>query len=352
VIMNSRVIKVQRQLAKLSVDGLLVTDPYNISYLAEYKCRDAYLIVTAKKALYLTDGRYTQEMKKNLPGFSVIDFKPSLLTALARLCRSHRIARLGFEEQQVTFSFYKKTADAVPAALVPVSGVVEALRRFKDAGEIAKIRRATQIAMQACCYIKDFLRPGIREIEVAAELERFIRFEGASSASFDIIVASGPNSSMPHYQTSERKLQAAEPVLIDMGVEFQGYKSDLTRVFFVGKINTLVARVYAIVRSAQAAALAAVKPGVSISSIDRAAREYISARGYGRHFVHSLGHGVGLQVHEAPFISSKVEQVVRPGEVFTIEPGIYIPGRFGIRIEDMVLVTNKGCEVFSGSLNK
>lgn len=352
MIMSTRIKKLQSSLSQLSLDGLLVTDPANISYLAGYKCRDAYLLVTKKQAVYITDGRYTQEMKKRLAGFTVVDLKPSFLATFAGLCRARKISRLGFEQQHMIYGLYSKIKQAVPARLVPQSGIIEAHRMVKDAGELRKIRRATQIAVQAYGYIQDLLRPGIREIEVAGEIERFIRFEGASCASFDIIVASGPHSALPHYQTAERKLKAAEPVLIDMGVEYEGYKSDLTRVFFVGKINTLVLKVYNIVRAAQAAALAAVRPGAAAGSIDRAARQYIAARGYGRHFMHSLGHGVGLEVHEAPSISPKVGQVVRPGEIFTIEPGIYIPGRFGIRIEDMVLVTNKGCEVLSGSLNK
>lgn len=350
--MNSRVKKIQSKLAELALDGLLVTDPNNISYLADYKCRDASMLITPDQALYVTDGRYIQEMRRNLSGFRIIDIKPSFSAVLDRLCRHGKISRLGFEETYMTHGFYRKLSQALRARLVPRSGIIEAFREVKDAGEIGKIRSATRIAVQAYGYIQDILKPGIKEIEVAGEIERFIRFEGASCASFDIIVASGPNAALPHYQTGERKLKAAEAVLIDMGVEYRGYKSDLTRVFFLGKINTLITKVYSIVRSAQAAALAAVRPGVRINNIDRAARDFISSKGFGKYFVHSLGHGVGLQVHEAPYISATVEQVLRPGQVFTIEPGIYIPGKFGIRIEDMVLVTNKGCEVLSGSLNK
>jgi Xaa-Pro aminopeptidase len=350
--MNIRVKQLQKSLLKRSVAGILVTDPYNISYLAGYKCRDAYVLITGKSAVYITDGRYTQEMRKNLTGFTVVDVKPSLARVLADLCRRYKIDRLGFEEHQVTYGAYNRLLKALPAELVPLSGMVEALRLIKTPDEVEKIRVATQIAMQAYQYIHDFLKPGVKEIEVAGEIERFIRFEGATCASFDIIVASGPNAALPHYQTAERKLKAAEAVMIDMGVEYQGYKSDLTRVFFLGKINTLITRVYGIVKAAQARALAAIKPGVSSSRVDQAARQYISDKGYGRYFMHSLGHGVGLEVHEAPSISSKLEQVLRPGMVFTVEPGIYLPGKFGIRIEDMVLVTRKGCEVISGSLNK
>jgi Xaa-Pro aminopeptidase len=350
--MNTRVKKLQHKIAGLSVDGIIITDPYNISYLADYKCRDAYLIITKSAAFYITDGRYTQEMKKNLAGFTIKDLKPSLLKTLVSACASLKINSLGFEDRYMTYSLYKRLSEALPAKMVPVSGAVESLRMIKGPDEIRKIRTATQIAVQAYRYIQDFLKPGVKEIEIAGEIERFIRFEGATCASFDIIAASGHNTSLPHYQTSERKLKAAEPVMIDMGVEYKGYKSDLTRVFFLGKMNTLITRVYGIVRAAQAAALAQIKPGVPVSRIDGLARQYIAHKGYGRYFVHSLGHGTGLEVHEAPSISAKLEQELRPGMVFTVEPGIYLPGRFGIRIEDMVLVTGKGCEVISGSLDK
>jgi Xaa-Pro aminopeptidase len=310
------------------------------------------LIITKNEAFYITDGRYTQEMRKSLSGFIIKDLKPSILKTMLSVCAFCKIKSLGFEDQYMTYGLYKRFCEFLSVKMVPVSGSVESLRQIKTPDEIKKIRTATHIAVQAYHYIQDFLKPGVKEIEIAGEIERFIRFEGATCASFDIIVASGPNTSLPHYQTSERKLKAAEPVMIDMGVEYKGYKSDLTRVFFLGKMNTLIQRVYAIVRASQARALAQIKPGVAISRIDKAARQYIADKGYGKYFMHSLGHGVGLEVHEAPSISAKPDQELRPGMIFTVEPGIYLPGRFGIRIEDMVLVTGKGHEVISGSLNK
>ena len=206
--------------------------------------------------------------------------------------------------------------------------------------------------MDALRYIREFLSCGRSELEIAAELERFIRYHGAQSASFDIIVASGINSSYPHHLTSPKKLKSGESLVIDMGVNYRGYKSDLTRVFFLGKITLLVRRIYDIVRNAQQKAIARIKPGSSIREVDEAARSYIAQKGYGRYFGHNLGHGIGLEVHEAPKISSRQEGRLKEGMVFTIEPGIYLPGKFGIRIEDLVLVTKKGCEVLSGSLDK
>ncbi len=351
--MNSRLRRLQKRLRALSLDALLITNPYNISYLADYKCRDAHLVLTAGEAVYITDGRYLQEMKRSLKGVRVLDYKPSFSGVISSICEREKIKRLGFEGQELSYSFHQRLSKAIsPVEMVPFSGELEALRRIKDDSEIARIRTAADISVCAYRFIKEFIQPGMKEIEIAGEIERFIRFEGATCASFDIIVASGPGSALPHYQTSERKLKESEPVMIDMGVEYKGYKSDLTRVFFLGKINTLVSKVYSIVRSAQEAALAVIKPGIQLSKVDETARKYISSKGYGKYFMHSLGHGIGLEVHEDPTLSPKIPGVLRPGMVFTVEPGIYLPGKFGIRIEDMVLVTSKGCEVLSGSLDK
>jgi Xaa-Pro aminopeptidase len=201
-------------------------------------------------------------------------------------------------------------------------------------------------------FIKDFISVGRTEIEIAAELERFIRYNGASRSAFDIIVASGQNSSFPHHLTSQKKIKNNEPVLIDIGVDYLGYKSDLTRVFFLGKINSCLKRIYDIVVEAQNRAIKKIKPGVNISSIDAAARQYIAHQGFGSYFGHNLGHGVGIEVHEKPYISDKENGVLVPGMVLTVEPAIYLPNRFGIRVEDEILVTQKRCEVLSGALNK
>jgi Xaa-Pro aminopeptidase len=229
---------------------------------------------------------------------------------------------------------------------------VEDLRQIKDPQEIAKIHKATKIAIKALRQIRSFLLPAKKEIEIALELERLIRCLGGYSSSFEIIVASGPNSSFPHHLTSSRKLCDNEPVLIDMGVDYLGYKSDLTRVFFLGKIKPLVREVYDIVLEAQARALKRIKPAVIINQIDRAARQYITQEGYGGFFGHNLGHGIGLEVHENPHISLRQNKRLHPGMVFTVEPAIYLPNKFGIRIEDMALVTEKGVELLSGALHK
>jgi Xaa-Pro aminopeptidase len=270
------------------------------------------------------------------------------------LSRKLNLRRLGYEERHLSHDayLYLKKAFKGKVKLLPAQSLIEELRQTKDSDEIAKISKAVAIAIKAFKFARSLIRPGIREIEAAAELERFIRYNGAYSSSFDIIVASGPNSSYPHHVTSARRIRKDEPVLIDMGVDYQGYKSDLTRVFFSGKIDKFQASIYNIVLEAQERALNEIKPGIATRKIDTAARQHIENRGFGGFFSHSCGHGAGLEVHEKPSLSSKDNNKLSPGMVFTVEPGIYLPGRFGVRIEDMVLVTKTGCSILSGKLSR
>ena len=336
--------------------GLLVSSPANISYITGYNSRDSFLVISKKKNLYLTDARYTEEAKKALnPVFSVKQANGLLInSSIADFCKQMGITNLGFEEERFYFAQYqrlKKTLDT-SINLLPSHYLIERLREIKTSEEFLKIRQATEITINALQYIKKLIVPGKSEIEIAGDLERFIRYSGATNASFDIIVASGPNSSFPHHISSHRKAANNEPVLIDIGVNVSGYKSDLTRVFFLGKISTLMARIYDIVVQAQSKAINKIKPGRAISEIDAAAREYITQNGYGSNFGHNLGHGIGLEVHELPNISAKNTEKLKKGMIFTVEPGIYLPGKFGIRIEDTVSVNKEGVDIISGALNK
>ena len=220
--------------------------------------------------------------------------------------------------------------------------MVEELRQTKDSDEIAKIKSACRITRSALKFAQKYLAPGKKEIEVVGDLERFIRYHGGSDSAFEIIVAGGPNSALPHHIPGNRKLRSGEPVLIDIGVDIDGYKSDLTRVFFLGRINVRVRQVYDIVLSAQKRALEEIRPGIAAQRVDNAGRKFIADNGFGEFFGHSFGHGVGLEVHEEPHISPKSQEILKPGMVFTLEPAIYLPGEFGIRIEDMVEVRENG----------
>ncbi|MCK9572577.1 MAG: Xaa-Pro peptidase family protein [Candidatus Omnitrophica bacterium] len=353
--MNLRLIKIRAELKKNKLDGLLVSLPANISYLTESISRDAYLLICAEKNIYFTDSRYTEEAKGFLKDNACLEqSNGSVFKAIAKACRKLGLKNVGFEERYLAFAEFARLHQLSKNefSLVPTHGLVEQLREIKDASEIAKIRKAVQITQATVEHISKFLHPGLKEVEVVGEIERFIRLTGARACAFDVIVASGPNSSKPHHLSGERLICDNQPVLIDLGVEYQGYKSDLTRVFFLGKINVLLRKVYNIVLKAQEKAIKLIRPNVEIAEIDKAARDYIAKCGYAGKFEHNLGHGFGLEVHESPHISAKEGSLVEAGMIFTIEPGIYLPGKFGVRIEDMILVTNKGCEVLSGAVHK
>jgi Xaa-Pro aminopeptidase len=352
--MDSKVNRIITQLNKDSLDGLILSSPANISYLTELRSRDAYLVISQKENVYITDSRYIEEARKRLKGFTIEQTNSAVFKKIADICHGLRLKCVGFEERQLPFAAYKEIRKELNnnVGLVATSGLVEELRQLKTPQELEKIRKAIQISIKAFRFIKDFIVIGKKELEIAAELERFIRYNGATASSFDIIVAAGENSSFPHHLTSERKIKKDEVVLLDLGVDYLGYKSDLTRVFFSGKINPLVKKIYRIVLRAQELAMLKIKPGVVINKIDGFARGYIEKKGYASFFSHGLGHGVGLEVHEEPYINKKENKRLKNNMVFTVEPAIYLPDNFGIRIEDMVLVTKERMEVLSGALDK
>jgi len=352
--MDVRLRSILEKLAQEDLDCLMVTSSSNISYLTRYGSRDSYFLISRKKNVYFTDSRYLEEARQALRGIATIKkIDGAIFDLIAHTCIEIKAKRIGFEARHLAYSGHAKMQHALKkgARLIPTTDLVEDLRQIKDSGEIAKMRQAISITIKALQFIKHFIKPGKREIEVAAELERFIRYQGATASAFDIIVAAGPNSSFPHHVTSARKIRENEPVLVDIGVDYQGYKSDLTRVFFLGKIDILAQRVSDIVLTAQRRAIEKIMPGLALKEIDAASRAYITREGFGAFFGHGLGHGLGLQVHEKPHVSGKEAGVLVPGMVFTVEPAIYLPGKFGIRLEDMVVVTKKGCEVLSVSFN-
>lgn len=345
---------VYSRLKEKNLDGLILFSPANISYFANYRCRDSYLIIAKKKGIFITDFRYIEEAKKNLPGFDLYKITRSPAKTIAEVCKKLRLKEIGAETSHLTFENYKNIRKEIPKniRIVPTKGIIEEFREIKNKEEIKKIRKAALITNEALKFIEKIISPGKRETEIAGELERYIRYLGAENSSFDIIVASGPNSSYPHHVTSQRKLRNNEPVLIDIGSDYAGYKSDLTKVFFLGRIIPKVKEIYDIVKEAQNKAIRLIKPGISINQIDLAARQYITSKGYGGFFGHNLGHGIGLEVHEKPHISNKETSKLKEGMVFTIEPAIYLPRKFGIRLEDMILVTKKGAETINAIFNK
>ncbi len=353
--MKVRLKKFLERLKQEDFDGFILSSCANISYLTGFNAVDAYLLVSAKENIYFTDSRHTDKARSCLKGIaSLKQTNGSVFGEIAACCKKLNLKRIGFETRQLPYAEYKKIKENLKghSYLIPAHGLVEGLRQIKDSGELAKIRQALKITGLSLEFIKSFIRPGIKELEIAAELERFIRYQGGYGAAFEIIVAAGPNSAFAHHRPTSRSLQKAEHLLIDLGVDYAGYKSDLTRVFFLDTIKTLARRIYDILLKAQEKAIRGIKPGVEISKIDLLSRNFIAGKGYAKFFTHSLGHGVGLETHEAPVVCAKNDGIFLPGMVVTIEPAVYLPGKFGVRVEDMDLVTEKGCEVLSGAIHK
>ncbi len=340
------------KLAAHHLDGYLITSDINIRYLTGFPASESWLLVSPKKSYYMTDFRYVLEARQGLPGIAVHRYRSSLSKAFGSLARALRLERIGFDDRHLSFHAFKRLKNERPASikLIAVNGLVEELREIKDAGEINLIRQALKLHLEAYRFLKGVIKPGVRESEVLLQLERFVRDRKVGFA-FDPIIASGPNSCLPHAKITDRKIQPHEPVLVDIGIEVDGYKSDLTRIFFLGTIPHLVRKIYSAVALAQEKAITKIQPGVRVADIDAQARRYLNSQKLGQFFGHSLGHGVGLEIHEGPRLSSQSSSILKENMVVTVEPAVYLPQKFGIRIEDMVLVTAGGCEVLSGNRN-
>lgn len=343
-----RISKLQRRMKKEGMEAFLITNSENLRYLTGFSGTAGALLVTTQERILMTDFRYLQQAKEEAAGFKLFRVKDSLAEALAKLLKRINIRRLSFEEDSVSFHQYRVLkAKLKGLELIPVNGLVEEIRLIKEAGEIAKLQRAVRIADKAFGRILKELRPGLEEMEVAARLEYLMGREGAEGSAFDPIVASGPRSALPHAKPSGKKIKEGEIILIDMGAVYQGYHSDLTRTVVLGRIRAKQRRIYDTVLRAQRRAIKHIRPEVKASFIDRVARNIIQRAGYGKSFGHGLGHGLGMNIHEAPGLRANNDRLLRKGMVFTVEPAIYLPGWGGVRIEDVVMVTEDGCRVLS-----
>ncbi len=341
-----RVEALRERLRCEGLGGLLVTGPESRRYLSGFTGSAGSLLILPDRAALLTDFRYVEQARGQAPDVEVVQTAQQPLETLGQLVRDHGVTRLGFEKDNLTYGYYQQLGARLPGVeLVPVSGWVEALRQVKEDAEVDQIARAQSLVDKGFRQILDFIRPGRTEKEIAVELEYNLLRLGADRMAFDTIVVSGPRSSLPHGRPGERQLQPGDLVTIDVGVMVDGYCSDLTRTVAVGRLDVQQRRIHDLVLRAQEAALLAARPGVGCAGLDRVAREVISAAGYGDCFGHGLGHGVGLAVHEGPRVSQSAppEQELVVGNVITVEPGVYIPGWGGVRIEDLVVITPNGC---------
>ncbi len=344
---TDRINKVRSLLSRFKLDALIVSDPSNIFYLTGLGIHDSALIITREKRYIVTDFRYKEEAERIAKGICVISKPGALHKKTARLIRESSFGRVGFEPAHLTVAAEHALKKSGRIKLLPVPGFFEKLRCRKYPDEIEAIRASAKIVKEVLKSIVKEVRINRTEKSIALKIDTLLKKQGADSMAFDTIVASGANASMPHAKPSTRKIKKGEPVILDFGARVNGYTSDLTRTIFVGKITKHFNIIYSIVKQAQKRAIAKVRPGVKISEVDSAARDYIASKGFGKYFGHATGHCLGIDVHESPGINSKNHTKLKTGMVFTIEPGIYIPGKGGVRIEDMVLVTNKGREVLT-----
>lgn len=345
-----RLQRIRARLAEEGLDWLLVSSPENRRYLSGFTGSAGYLLISQEEALLATDFRYYQQVQEQAPAYTLARMQGGTVEALASILQQHVAegARLGFEAEHLTVALYENLRGAVGAAQwVPTQGLVEHLRAVKEPEEVQAIRRAVALADEVLEAVLPTLRPGMTEKEVAWRLESAMRERGAEKVSFDLIVASGPNGAKPHAVTSDRPLGKGEPIVIDMGCVVDGYCSDLTRTVVLGEPDGRFRDLYDLVLRAQRVAEEGIRPGMSGREADALAREVIDAAGYKEEFGHSLGHGVGLEVHELPRLSALSEEPLREGMVFTVEPGVYIPGWGGIRIEDMAVLRADGVEVLT-----
>jgi Xaa-Pro aminopeptidase len=345
---SQRLKKFQRLLSSYQLDSYIHSNDVNIYYLTSFPASESLLLSFPTKSIYLTDSRYTEEAKKGLYGIGVEQFTNNIYNSVFDVMVQNKVKRLGFDEHHFSVYQFKQLQKACPRGiqLVCTNDMVEKMREIKDPVEIAQMRKCLDLNLIAYKYLKGVIRPGMTEQDVLFNLERYVKSKGAGF-SFDPIIASGSNSAFPHARVSRRKIRNNEPVLVDLGIEIDGYRSDLTRMFFLGKMTALYERIYAAVSSAQSHAIAKIQAGVKAADVDFAARNYLESLDLAKYFGHSLGHGVGLDIHELPRISYQSGVVLQEGMVITVEPGVYLPGQFGIRLEEMVLVKRRGCEVLS-----
>jgi len=347
---RSRQERLRKFLFTQAVEALLVTHPPDIFYLSGFTGSSGVLLVEADRSTLFTDNRYAVQTRDEVHGAGVeITGKPALVAAGARLARWRGRVRAGFAPEQLTVRQRGIVGKAAGKRVrwKPVTGAVEGLRGVKDAGEIAVMREAAILAGKVWESVLKLVKPGVTEIELAAEIEYGMRTGGATGPAFDTIVASGPRAALPHGRASAKPLEKNELVVFDLGAILRGYCSDITRTVYVGRAPRKIRNWYAAVLEAQEAARAMVRPGVTAGEVDAAAREVLDGRGLGKRFTHSTGHGLGIEVHEAPRLGRGVESRLEAGNVVTIEPGVYFEGTGGIRIEDDVWVRGGGAETLS-----
>lgn len=347
VMLKNRRAKLERFFNSYELDAILFSNPLNIRYLCGFSGSEGALLLTREAGWFLCDSRYTTQATAEVGAVEIRQFAVKL-DAVADLIAEMNFSRIGFEAACTTVADFRALSDKLGSCeLVAIEGEVDQIRSCKDLDELDRLQGVASIASTALLTVLPLLKPGISEVDFARELEFEMLRRGAEGRAFDFIVASGERGAMPHGRASEKIIRSGELVTIDFGAVRQGYHSDETVTVAVGQPDDRCCEIYGIVKEAHDRAIAEVRPGITCRELDTIAREFIRDHGYSDFFGHGLGHGVGLEIHEKPVVSPRSETVVEKGMVFTIEPGIYIPGFGGVRIEDTVVVTSSGCHLLT-----
>lgn len=351
MIFEKRLKNIRKEMKLKKTDGVLVTKRENYMYMSGFTGTSAVLFITESRAVLLTDFRYVEQASAQAAEYEIIEYTGSHINELKELIEKEKVERLSFEEGHLTFSAHSEYREKLKVKeLLPLGGVIEELRRIKDESEIEQIKKAVKIADDVFIHILSFIKPGVAEVELAAEMEYFMKRQGAEGPSFETIVASGKRASMPHGVASGKKIEEGDVVTMDYGALYNGYCSDITRTVFVGEPDKKLKRIYNIVLEAQRKGLEGVKAGLTGREVDSVVRTMIAEAGFGNNFGHGLGHGVGLEIHEEPMLSARGGIELRDGMVATVEPGIYVSGLGGVRIEDMVVINGeKACVLTAAS---
>ena len=351
--MKERATQLAAQLAERDLDAMLISAPENRRYLSGFTGSAGYLLITPERSVLFTDSRYTEQAANQSPHFQVVQVRAGWDWLLDTL-KETGVRRIGFESENITVGSYNRVLEALKedealsqASLVATAGITEELRILKDAEELAQLQKAIDASDKAMEAVCPTIAAGMTEKEVAWKMEVAMREFGADCISFDTIVAAGPNGAMAHHHPSDDVIQAGEPIVIDMGAQVGGYCSDITRTVVVGEPDEMFHKIYGIVLGAQLTAIHTVRPGLTGEECDALSRDVITEAGYGDNFGHSLGHGVGLVVHEKPWVSARGKDALQSGMVFTVEPGIYLTGWGGVRIEDIVILGEEGATPLS-----
>ncbi|MHC1721131.1 MAG: M24 family metallopeptidase [Clostridiaceae bacterium] len=348
---SDRIIKLREKMAAANIDAAFLAGDYNRNYLSGFTGSESYSLITMEKAFFITDSRYFEQAGQQVKDYELIvtEKNKTMAEFISDITVKCKVKNLGFEDDVLSYKCYSEYKSRLKCEFVPLKGIVEELRTIKDSSEIDTMKKAAAIADKAFSHIIEYIKPGMTEREIGLELEIHMKRNGATGLSFPSIVASGARSSLPHGEATDKRISEGEFLTMDFGCIYKEYCSDMTRTIVIGKPTEKMTEIYNIVLEAQQLAAEYFREGAVAVEVDSVARNYIEKHGYGEYFGHGLGHGVGRQIHEAPTVGFRNGRILKAGMVVTNEPGIYLPGFGGVRIEDILIITKEGSEVMSKS---